>query len=154
MKICKVLVSLILLGCFFNCKNNISNNHKSLDNTNKITNEENFICMFSNKSLKSYDQKLRSLYKQTPESLKNELRKDSEKYASEIISIFKSAYESKFKVITEYKLDEDTCTGELYYITNDKIERDGEIYNIESSVILKLKFFDSKIKITSIIMAG
>lgn len=154
MKLCKVLVSLILLGFFFNCKNNTSNNHKDLEHTSEIVDKENFICKFSDKSLKSYDQKLRFLYKETPDSLKNELKQDSKKYDSEIISIFKSTYESDFKVVTEYKFDKDVCVGEIYYITNDKIERDGEIYNVESSVILKLEIFDSEIKITSIIMAG
>ncbi len=160
MKHYKVLVSFLILftiNCLSGC-NNKSNN--GLNKTNEIVVERNINrneksnCLFTNKSLKNYEGKLEILYKNSPNRLSQELSGEAEKFSPEIKNIFSSVYESEFKVSIEYKYNSNDCSAKIYYLTDDTIVRDGETYNIESSIILILTMINNEIKIVSILMTG
>ncbi|MCF6350602.1 MAG: hypothetical protein L3J23_06165 [Flavobacteriaceae bacterium] len=161
-KINKVHVKLFLLVLLISCNNNPVKKSK---NINKNISKDTVVCQKHNKvkrtqcnitinNIKFYELKLKSIYLNNPSKLKNELYGKAKQFSSDFFKILKSSYNSEFNVEIEYKIEPNFCIASIHYLTQDEIKESGEVYNIESSIILTLVLVKGEFMITKIILAG
>ena len=152
----KIMLLVMLSLSIFCCKQKENNLTQQIVNKKQAfqDNEDLIKCELDKKNLSGYEKKIRYIYENNPSKLDIELIEKAKEFSEIIKSLLKNNYNSEFNVVIEYSVNESECYGNILFITNDTINIEGEIQNIESSLILKIKEKDNKLKIFDIVTAG